>query len=68
VIDPEHLENFARWMPNYIKAGECKPKQKKPRQAFVTIGSQYSETAHPAGLLPWEDEDDAESIRILRSL
>lgn len=79
IVDPDELKPFERWLgKNALDKREHLPnkkarRKKTPRQTrfagdtsgFVTIGVQYVEAPHPDGLLPWEDNDPPELIRLV---
>lgn len=80
IVDPEELKPFERWLgknaldkrehlPNkkHGKKSRFKPpKNRDEKTGFVTIGKHYQDVPHPHGLLPWEDEDPPELIRLVR--
>jgi hypothetical protein len=69
VIDPEDLTVFSKWLGDLIKqAPEKKAAPKKSGDPFVTTGVMFVDLAHPVGVLPWEDEDPAELIRLVSEL
>mgnify|MGYP007069472975 CR=1 FL=1 len=77
VVDPDDLQPFVRWLgKNALDQREHLPNKKhgvkKNRRGhgwpFVTIGKHYKDVAHPAGLLPWDEEDPPELIRLVRDI
>ena len=82
IVDPEDLKPFERWLGKYAldhrenlpsrkKGGRSfKNRGKHPNKSgpFVTIGKHYQDMPHPPGLLPWEDEDPPELIRMVREI
>lgn len=81
IVDPEDLKPFERWLGKYAldrredlpnkKHGQrnfSREKQPAKNGPFVTIGKHYQDVPHPDGLLPWEDEDPPELIRLVRDI
>lgn len=69
VIDPDDLSMFSKWLGDLIKhVPEKKAAPKKPGGPFVTIGAMFVDLVHPAGLMPWEEEDPHELIRLVREI
>jgi hypothetical protein len=74
VIDPEDLQPFARWIKGLGVPTEWQAKKaaqkavKRAEKVLVTVGAMYVEEPHPDGLLPWEEEDPPELIRLVRDI
>ena len=74
VVDPDDLQPFARWIrglgiPTVDQAKKAAHKAaKRAARVFVTIGKHYQDAPHPPGLLPWEDEDPPELVRLVRDI
>ena len=74
VIDPDDLQPFARWIkglgvPTEHQAKKAAQKAaNKASKAFVTVGVMYVETPHPDGLMPWEEEESPDLVRLVREL
>jgi hypothetical protein len=73
VVDPDDLQPFARWIkgmgrPTDQQARKAAKKAAKHGRVVITIGKHYREVQHPPGLLPWEDEEPPELIRLVRDI
>jgi len=73
VVDPDDLQPFSRWIkgmgrPTDQQAKKAAKKAAKHGRVVVTIGKHYREVQHPPGLLPWEDEEPPELIRLVRDI
>lgn len=74
VENPDDLQPFARWIrgmgaPTIDQAKKAGQRAvKRAKRVFVTIGKGYTDAPHPDGLLPWEDEDPPELIRLVRDI
>ena len=77
VVDPQDLAPFARWMGHLLKVAAPSEKKdgrekKRPKfsvhEPFTTTGAGFCEIAHPAGLLPWEEDDPHELISLVRAI
>lgn len=64
VPDSLDISLFKQWLNPQTKTA------KKPLQKVdcVTVGKQHVDIANPPGLLPWEDEDPPELIRLVRDI
>lgn len=73
VVDPDDLQPFARWIKGMGRPTEHQAKKAarmgaKKRGGCVTIGRHFKDIPHPAGLLPWEEEDPPELVRLVRDI
>lgn len=77
VIDPDDLGRFAKWighLTGQVSVAKEKTAREKNRPVFsgkgpfVTVGARFCEIAHPAGLLPWEEDDPHELVSLVRAI